>query len=278
MAAARRGKLTEAERLARQSYAAATEVAQVARLANLLGGIAFERGRLEEAEVWLEAVIRSAGPANLPLLAGRATNNLASIAHIRGKRLLALSLYRSALVVWQRENDAIGEAQTCHNLGMVAREDGALAQAAEYAERAVLAARRTEDSALEGLVLIGRGEIALAREDLESAGRDLAAARSLASRTGDALGLGEADRLAGRIALAEGRPDEALRLARSGYRQAKRLHAVQLAAECAELCTLASEALRRGGWVARYRATAVRHYTALGASLALRRLAAEAGA
>ena len=276
MTAARRGALADAERLALELLAAVTEVSLIARLTNLLGGIAFEHGRLEEAELWLEQVIRSPGAAQNPLLTARATNNLASIAHLRGKRTLALSLYQSALMAWERENNALGEAQTCHNLGNVAREEGALAEAAEYADRAVLAAERAEDSALLSLVLLGRAEVSLARGGWEAARCDLAAARELAVQTGDALGCAEADRLGGRIALAQGLPEEALRQARLGYRRANRLGAVQLAGECAELCTLASQELRQAALVARYRATARRHYAALGAKPSLRRLSNQA--
>lgn len=276
MAAARRGALADAEHLARELLASATEVSLIARLSNLLGGIAFEHGRLEEAELWLEQVIRSPGAAQDPLLTARATNNLASIAHLRGKRTLALSLYRSALLAWQREKNVLGEAQTCHNLGIVAREEGTLLEAAEYADRAVLAAQRTEDPALLSLVLMGRVEVSLVREVWDAALRDLVTARELAGRTGDALGCAEADRLGGRIALAQGLPEEALRQARLGYRRANRLGAVQLAGECAELCTRASQELRQAALVARYRATARRHYAALGARPSLRRLSTEA--
>ncbi len=157
----------------------------------------------------------------------------------------------------------------------MAREEDALHEAAQYADRAVVAAGLTGDSALQGLVLLGRAEISLARQDLAAARGDHEAARTLAQRSGDAVGCAEADRMAGRIALAGGQAEEALRLARLGYREANRLEAVQLAGECAELCTRASRELLHSGWVARYRATARRHYSALGARPALRRLAAD---
>jgi tetratricopeptide (TPR) repeat protein len=276
MASARRGELEAAARVARQLHSLSQDPDLLMRLANLLGGIAFEAGRLDEAERWLEEVIRRAGPGIDPKMAARASNNLASIAHLRGKRGLALSLYRSALLIWREAGDLLGEAQTAHNLGIVAREEGAIAEATEYAECAVAAAGRTGDGALQGLALMGRAEIALIRGDGTAARADLAAAHTLARQAGDAVGLADADRLAARIALAEGRPREALRMARAGYARANRLGAVQLAGECAELCARASRWLLPEERVTRYRAEATRRYAALGARAALRRLAGEA--
>lgn len=277
MAAARRGELQAAEQLARQLYSAVPDSGLLTRLANLLGGIAFEAGRLDEAERWMEEVIRRAGPGINPLLAARASNNLASIAHLRGKRSLALSLYRSALRIWCEAGDRLGEAQTAHNLGIVAREEGEIEQAAGYAERAVSAARCAGDAGLEGLARMGRAEVALVRGDGTAARADLAAARALVRQAGDAIGDVEADRLAAGIAFAEGRPREALRMAQSGYAHASRLGAVQLAGECAELCARASRRLLPAERMARYRADATRHYTMLGARWLLRRLATESG-
>jgi tetratricopeptide (TPR) repeat protein len=276
MAAARRGDHAEAEELARRIRASTADPTLQARLANLLGGVAFERGRLEEAEAWLELVLQGGPAVAEPLLVARASNNLASIAHLRGKGALSLSLYRSALAAWERAGDPAGEAQTCHNLGIVAAEQGELAEAAKDADRAVAAARRTPDLALRGLTLMGRAEIALARGMLAEARSDHTEARELARRSGDGLGIADADRLGGRVALAEGDVVEGLRLARSAYRRANLLGAVQLAAECAELCARASRSLPSGEAAARYRVLATRHYAALGARPALRRLAREA--
>lgn len=276
-AAARRGELQAADQLARQVYREASEPGLLTRLANLLGGIAFEAGRLDEAERWLEEVIRRAGPGIDPLMAARASNNLASIAHLRGKRHLALSLYQSALRIWAEAGDRLGEAQTAHNLGIVAREEGDLEEASRHAERAVSVARGAGDASLEGLALMGRAEVALARGDGTAARTDLAAARSLVRQAGDAGGSVEADRLAARIALAEGRPREALRMAQAGYAEASRLGMSQLSGECAELCALASRRLLPAARVAGYRAEATRHYAALGARVLLRRLTSESG-
>lgn len=243
MRAARRGNHAEAEELARRLRAVTTDQTLLVRLANLLGGIAFERGRLDEARGWLDAVVVGAPDTAEPLLAARATNNLASIAHLRGERELAVGLYRSALAAWEHVGDATGVAQCCHNLGIVAGEAGAESEALGYADRAVEAARITTDLALLGLVLLGRAERRLSAGALPSARADLAEAAELARGAGDSLGIAEADRLAGLVALAEGRPEEALRLARFAYRRANLLGATLLAADCAELCARA-EAVR----------------------------------
>ena len=62
-------------------------------------------------------------------LAAKASNNLASIAHLRGKLTLADELYRSALLVYRREGDHLGVAQTEHNLGLLLRMESRYAEA-----------------------------------------------------------------------------------------------------------------------------------------------------
>jgi hypothetical protein len=52
------------------------------------------------------------------LMAAHASNNLASVAHLRGEPETSLSLYRVALLAYQRLGDRRGTAQTYHNLGL----------------------------------------------------------------------------------------------------------------------------------------------------------------
>lgn len=242
--------------------------------AQLLGGIAFEQGRLEEAERHLEEAMRVARARGDVRLAARASNNLASIAHLRGKETLAISLYRSAMLVWQSEGDAAGVAQASHNLGLVFRQQGDLAAAASASARAVRAACLSGDTALEGTVRLGQAEVALAEGALDRAGIELNAARRCAEAAGDGLGQAESARLEGAIALAAGQFATALRRAGLGQRRALRLGGLQCAAECAELAYRASLMLRRARSARHFYQAAVMGYAALPAGPALRRLEA----
>jgi len=278
-AAARRGQFAEARRLAMLALEATPPgTAGAARILNLLGGIAFEEGKPEEAEARYEDVMRTARALGDAALAARATNNLASIAHLRGKETLAADLYRSALTVWEAIEALPGEAQTCHNLAILLRESGRCDEAARYADRAVRTARRNGEPGLEALTLAGRAETAIRGGDLARARIDLRSARRLARRAADGLGLAELARLAGALALARGRPGEALREARLGYRRARSLGGLQVATECAELAARACRMLKRTQLGRRYYRTAVEGYTALGATLALKRLTTGWGA
>lgn len=271
--AARRGELALARRRIEAALSDSdADSCRRVQLLNLMGGIAFEQGRLDTAEAAFEEVMRLARAAGAANLAARAANNLASIAHVRGKEHLAISLYESSLQVWRLTGDATGEAQTSHNLALVYRESGDLPAAAGESERAVAAARRSGDYALEGLTRMGRAEVALSRGDLPAAKADLAVANRLSKRTADALGIAEGARIAGAIALAEGRFTVALRAATRGYRMASRVGGLQVATECAELSYRAGTMLRRARLARRFYRTAFDGYRALGATPALRRL------
>lgn len=277
-ALARRGDFDEARRSGVQLLAAASPGSiEAAEIENLLGGIAFEQGKTDEAEARFEQAIRTARALGHAVLVARAANNLASIAHLRGKLTLATSLFESALAVFEAIESNPGEAQVCHNLAMLSRDAGNCEEASGYAERAVRAARRSGDFALEGLTLTGRAETALRRGAYEAARADVDQARRLARRAKDGLGLAEASRLAGAIALAQGNPAEALREASLGYRRATACGALQIATECADLAARSCRLLHRPRLGRRYYRTAVEGYRSLGATPALKRLTATLG-
>jgi hypothetical protein len=271
--AARRGRLREAEALALR---ASEELGQgnpaAAALANLRGGIAFEMGELERAESWFEQAMWLAGEHEDPLLAARATTNLGNVAHLRGKVVLAGSLYQGALEVYRRENDLTGVARSEHNLGMVERELGNLDGAAAHAANAVSSASLTGDDSLIGLTLQGQAETALRRGETDQARQLLAAARSVAERTEDALGLAEAARLESMLAYSAGRYVAALNGAATAYQAALRLGARYLAGECALLAAQVCRRLARRRVSDRFRRRAEDLFTTVGAVTALQRV------
>lgn len=277
--AARRGSLREADQLA--TYAAdrvGPGTAEAAQLANIRGGIAFELGELERAEGWFEQAMWLAGEREDPLLAAKATTNLGSIAHLRGKVVLAGSLYQSALEVYLREEDLVGIARSEHNLGVVERELGDLERAAEHANRAVTAARNTEDTALVSLTLLGSAETAVKRGEPEHARRTLSAARAIANLAEDALGLTEAARLEALLSYVAGRYGAALRGAAGAYQAAVRLKAPYLAGECAFLAAQTCRRLGRQRVAERFRRRAEDLFRTVGAVAALHRVELSLGA
>ncbi|HSB54404.1 MAG TPA: tetratricopeptide repeat protein, partial [Gemmatimonadales bacterium] len=159
-----------------------------------------------------------------------------------------------------------------HNLGLVERELGNLDGAAEHAARAVNAASRAGDDALLGLVLHGQAETALRRGESEHARQLLAAARAVAERSDDALGLAEAARLEAMLAYAAGRYTAALNGAATAYQAAVRLGARYLAGECALLAAQACNRLSRRRVSDRFRRRAESLFREVGASTALRRV------
>ena len=92
------------------------------RARNLLGAIAFEQGRLEEAERAFRDAVTLARELDDSQMSAHASNNLASIADLQGRAELALSLYRTALLGYQRLGDRRGTAQTYHNLALTFRQ------------------------------------------------------------------------------------------------------------------------------------------------------------
>jgi tetratricopeptide (TPR) repeat protein len=180
------------------------------RSLNLLGVIAFERGHLDEAERTLAEALELARELDDSLMAARASNNLASLAQLGEKHEVALSLYRSALVSYQRLGDRRGMAETHHNLGLVFRQMGRLHDAQESVEQAVRLADAAADRSLRALTLTGQAELHLGLGELARARQDAVLAQQLARETGDEVGAAEAGRLRALVGLAEGDLDLAL--------------------------------------------------------------------
>jgi len=270
--AARSGRLREAAELAETASARVGRgTSEEAQLANIRGGIAFELGQLDRAESWFEQAVWLAGEREDRLLVARATANLGSVAHLRGKVVLAGSLYSSALEVYQREGDTVGVAQIEHNLGVVERELGELERAGEHASNAVTAARRTDDPRLLSLTLLGSAETAIRRGEAQSARRNLAAARAIAAKAEDAIGLVESARLEALLAYVSGRYGAALTGAAGAYQAAVRLGSRQLAGECALLAAQTCSRLGRRRVAERFLRRAQQLFRLVGAVAALRR-------
>ena len=245
------------------------------RALNLLGGIAFERGRLSEAEPAFHEAAHLAEQSGEAGVVAHAWNNLGMIAHLRDQLRPATERFQRALVAYEALGDVRGAAQTHHNLGLACRDLGGLHEADRHVEEAVRLADLSRDPPLLALTLMGRAEVAFAREDLEEAGRDLEAAADLACQAGDQFGVAEGHRLRALLALRYGELESALAHATAARNQARELSAAVLAAECAALGALALRALQRGREAEVLYLEAVTALREQGALRALRRIEKE---
>lgn len=264
LAAARQGELHEAARLANAIAIDDQTPSQAMLLTHLRGGIAFELGQLDEAEICFEQVIRFATEQRNPILIAKASNNLGSIAHLRGKVELATSFYRSALQAYTIGQDDVGLAQTCHNLSIVLREFGDLKGSASSSQRAIEAAGRTSDMSLQAMAHNGAAETALAQGNVDRARDFLFHAERLADAAGDRITLLETRRLRARADFRRGQLANALLDAGRVYLASQRLGALQLSGESALLAAEVAHSLHRSRLADRYRQRAQEAYRQLG--------------
>jgi tetratricopeptide (TPR) repeat protein len=235
------------------------------RAVNLLGAVAFEQGRLEDAERCFGEALDLARVVDDTRMAANASNNLASVSHLRNRPDLALSLYRTALLAYQRLGDRRGTAQTYHNLGLTFRQQRDWEDAEEAALQAVRHAEEVGERGLMALAVMGRAEIHLDRGETDLARQELTRAERLSRESGDEVGLAEVARLRALLALKEGKFAVAADLAIAGRGVAARLGIVQLQAECASAAAHALQRLGREAESEGYRAEAARLFERLGA-------------
>ena len=235
------------------------------RAVNLLGAVAFERGELEEAANRFEMARALARQLEDTLFEAHAANNLASVAHLRGDATTALSLYRVALLAYQRLGDRRGTTQTYHNLGLTFRELAAWTDADEATVQALRHARMVEDEGLAAIAVTGRAELDLARGALDVAARGLDRASELAFEAGDTIGIAEIGRVRALVALRRNAPDVALQEARRAGRLAEGQGSALLAAECAAAEAVALLRLARNEEAAARREQAEQGFARLGA-------------
>ena len=114
-AAARIGEFEVSSRLttsARQEFETADDVDGILEASNLLGAIAFERGRIRDAERHFNTVATLAHTHGRARYTARSANNLGSIANLRGDSVPACALYQHALEVYEAVGDTRGIAET----------------------------------------------------------------------------------------------------------------------------------------------------------------------
>jgi tetratricopeptide (TPR) repeat protein len=235
------------------------------RTMNLLGAIAFEHGRLDDAQRCFSSALDLARTLDDTRMAAHASNNLASVAHLQSRSDLALSLYRSALLAYQRIGDRRGTAQTYHNLGLAFRQQQAWDDAEAAALQAVRHAEEVGDGALLSLAVTGRAETHIDRGELGLARQELLRAERLAVETDEEVSVAEVQRLEALLALKSGNYQTALDLALAARAQAQQYGILQMQAECAGIAAQALRHLGRSDEADTYRAEASKLFERLGA-------------
>jgi tetratricopeptide (TPR) repeat protein len=215
------------------------------RAENLLGAVAFETGKVGEAEQYFGTALELAHGLDDSLMTARASNNLASVAHLTGRPELSLSLYRTALLSYQRLGDRRGMAETSHNLGIAFRQLRQWTEAERAAEQAVRHADQLGDPALRGLALVGLAELHLELAAWPLAEREIDRAAALAADGDDPIGVVEAARLRALLEFGRGNAAAALESALAARSEARRLGSALLEAECTTVAARASRLLGR---------------------------------
>jgi len=248
------------------------------RAENLLGAVAWETGAVGDAERYFGTALELAHGLDDSLMTARASNNLASVAHLTGRPDLALSLYRTALLSYQRLGDRRGMAETTHNLGIAFRQLGQWTDAERAAEEAVRHADQSGDAALRGLALVGLAELHLELKAWPLAEREVERAAVLAAEGKDPIGVAEAGRLRALLHLGLGHAGAALREALTARDEAHELGTALLEAECTSVAARAARALGNGEQAEGLRADTEAGLTRLGAAGLLERFRKQWGA
>ena len=242
------------------------------RALNLLGVIEFERGNLDRARQCFTDALGLARALKDTLMTARACNNLASIADLQDDAPGALTLYRSALLSYQRLGDRRGAAEAYHNLGIVFRQMGEWTDAESAANQAVRHAETLVERSLLGIAVMGRAEIEIQRGELELARQQLAWAGALARESKDELGAIEVELLLAQLALAENRWETGLTHAEHAREASIEGRAAVLQAQCSAVSARALKALGRIAAAEERKAEAAQLFTSQGAQRRLREL------
>lgn len=180
------------------------------RRLNLEAMLRFESGAVADAEdLWLRLHGSASADEDSEYVA-HASNNLGVVYTLQTRMGDALASYERALVAYQRLGERVGLGQAHQNLGITHRESARPDHADEHFESARYHATAAGDERLLGRVEAERALLLARRGDQRLADATVRRARSRLQLVGDPVGIGEAWRAAGLVALATGRPEEAI--------------------------------------------------------------------
>jgi tetratricopeptide (TPR) repeat protein len=277
-AAARIGEFEVSARLtasARVAFESAGDVDGLLEATNLLGAIAFERGKIKEAEKHWAAVAELAERYGRARFTARGAHNLGDIASLRGEPGIACGFYQRSLEIFELLGDTRGIAEACHDLALELLRTGAHSAAQEANHRALGSAEQAGEPGLLALVLLGRAQLRIEAGALEQAREDLQRAEHLAWDEGNEPHRLESERLLAMIALRSGDLAEAHCRAARVYTRAAEAQFAVLAAEARSLAALALKGLGRHTEAVASRDVATVALRSMGASGHLARLSRE---
>jgi putative nucleotidyltransferase with HDIG domain len=216
-----RGEADAAQAACEESYAIAVarhDEGLAAEALNVRGGIANERGDLEQARALFGQALALGGTN--PGLVARIAQNLGINANVRGELAEAVEHYSRSLDAYRRAGNDHGCAIAYHNLGMVSADREQWDEADRYFGESRAIAERLGDLQLQGLCLLNHAEVHVARQRFDQAKTSAEAALAIFDQLGSLLDKTDAYRViglvfreTGRTALAESRLKASIELA-----------------------------------------------------------------
>jgi tetratricopeptide (TPR) repeat protein len=203
-------RLDEAEEMAELSLEIAARAAlprEMARAANVLGIILYERGAIHEAAERYEAALELAREIRDDELIGLVCANLGVVANIRGDLAVAAAFYLESIAAAVRTSNVQASVLGYNNLGMLASDVREWMQADLLFHRALELAEELGDAAITTTLLLNRTEPLIQVGELDAAERVLDRAEAMAERIQNVRELAEAARFRGMLARRRG--DEA---------------------------------------------------------------------
>lgn len=241
-AAARLGELPQSLTLltaAQDGFLAAGNVGRAGEASNLLGAIAFERGRISEAQQHFCRAERIASEVNDRLLTARAGNNLGIVLDLLDRPEAALARFQSSIQAFTYLDNSRGIAESSHNQGVLYRRLGRWSEAAEAVSLARREAERAGMAGLVALCMLGQAELALAGGQPDLASSLIVRSAGLAAAGEDRLNGLEAGRLRALVAFRRGEWAIAHHLAEIAASLAAGLGSVLLKLECLGISAMA---------------------------------------
>jgi tetratricopeptide (TPR) repeat protein len=243
-----------------------------ARALNVLGGIAFYEGWLDEAVSCITRALAAAERQGDRATVGRCCNNLGSVAHLRGEYGRAVGSYTMALAAFQQAGLRSGVAETLHNLAITYRDQQDMATALETEERALHEATAAGDLALAAKIQGGRAEIRLLMGDAELARREIQRALAAHRELGNVVGEAEDLHVLAGVLAQLGQPAEAEALLRDIIARSQTLQQPLLLAQAERDLARLLAGQRRDDEMAQVAGRARERFEKLGAVIEVRHL------
>ena len=239
----RRGAGDEAGEICRRSLAVAEQSGTplvIAQALNTLAVMALERGDLALARAHFSEAL-PLGTGNDDVVA-RIEQNLGIIDNIQGNLDNALVHYQASLQSYTRAGNDGGRALTYHNLGMINADQKRWNEADRCFQQSRDLARGVGDRHLEGLCLLNRAEVLIARQLYDAARSSAEQALAIFDELGAQLDKADAYRMLGVVFREVHRPELAEARLVSARQMAAAANSILSEAEaCRELGQLYQE-------------------------------------